>query len=581
MIRVEPVLASADDKKNNDRDPTHFSSDNSILWRSRDEKWNPIGPLELFNRSKEVEVDVDSGFVEFYDVKTRDVTRYSKVFVQESNESSIFPAFRGLMTSDLVPRYISPPDDRVRITPTTAYPWSSICKLFIEAADGAFFIGTGFIVGSPDGHGYHVLTAAHCVYIHDHGGWVSSVEVIPALDNYYTPYYHAWVTSITTYGHWIYEELYQYDMALLTLDRNVGDYTGWMGIHATPYDDPVYLQWLHLAGYPADLDYGYCMYYDADYGMMADEYNHWYYMDMYGGQSGGPVWFYDGMEHYVVTINAYSDLYFECSMGTRINFEKFNDIDTWFTYYIPPIDYANLIDDGPAYSGFTPFTVYQDITYFSVWSSERNIGTANTGGYNVSYYASVDTDITISDYLIGTIYVDDLSPFTYHDSNCSGVFPSHIPTGTYWVGWIIDSDDNVYEPLDNGEYDNIAYNDTHQLIVTTNHDPTVVWLMANGDPGGRLDPGGEIATGCRVRMYTRVSDAETPASDLTVTISYRPQGGDWTTEEASYNAMWDYWYVDWVIPGDAVTGLYDVKVDVADPHGGYGTLTELGEFTVI
>jgi hypothetical protein len=33
--------------------------------------------------------------------------------------------------------------------------------------------------------------------------------------------------------------------------------------------------------------------------------------------------------------------------------------------------------------------------------------------------------------------------------------------------------------------------------------------------------------------------------------------------------------------GDAVPGLYDVKVDVEDPSGGTSSTTELGEFTVI
>ena len=82
-------------------------------------------------------------------------------------------------------------------------------------------------------------------------------------------------------------------------------------------------------------------------------------------------------------------------------------------------------------------------------------------------------------------------------------------------------------------------------------------------------------------MYSRVGDAETLSSELTVSISYRPQGGEWTTEAATYNVVWDYWGIDWVIPGDAVPGLYDVRVDVEDPSGGSVSSTELGEFTVM
>jgi hypothetical protein len=98
----------------------------------------------------------------------------------------------------------------------------------------------------------------------------------------------------------------------------------------------------------------------------------------------------------------------------------------------------------------------------------------------------------------------------------------------------------------------------------------------------RIDPAGEIHAGGTVRMYTKVLDAETPSSGLAVTISYRPQGGSWTVAAPpTYNVAWSYWSSDWTIPGGAVTGLYDVKVDVSDGGGGSASYFELGEFTVV
>jgi hypothetical protein len=82
-------------------------------------------------------------------------------------------------------------------------------------------------------------------------------------------------------------------------------------------------------------------------------------------------------------------------------------------------------------------------------------------------------------------------------------------------------------------------------------------------------------------MYTKVSDAETASASLTVSISYRPQGGDWVTAAATYSAPNNYWYVSWAIPEGAVLGLYDVKVDVSDGKGGSASATELGEYNVI
>ena len=93
--------------------------------------------------------------------------------------------------------------------------------------------------------------------------------------------------------------------------------------------------------------------------------------------------------------------------------------------------------------------------------------------------------------------------------------------------------------------------------------------------------GKNIATGNRVRMYTKVSDAETASASLTVRISYRPQGGNWTTRIATYDAPNNYWYVSWTIPEDADLGLYDVKVNVSDGNGGSATATELGEYNII
>ena len=41
-----------------------------------------------------------------------------------------------------------------------------------------------------------------------------------------------------------------------------------------------------------------------------------------------------------------------------------------------------------------------------------------------------------------------------------------------------------------------------------------------------------------------------------------------------------YWYLQWIIPSDAVLGSYDVMVEVSDPDGGQTASTEIGEFTV-
>ena len=65
-------------------------------------------------------------------------------------------------------------DDRVKVTANEVYPWHCICSLLITAQNGGVYIGTGWLV-SPR----VVLTAGHCVHLHDDGGWASQIEVIP------------------------------------------------------------------------------------------------------------------------------------------------------------------------------------------------------------------------------------------------------------------------------------------------------------------------------------------------------------------------------------------------------------------
>ena len=73
-------------------------------------------------------------------------------------------------------------DNRVRINPTTSYPWRAICALKITAANGTKWIGTGWLISPRT-----VITAGHCVYMHDEGGWAKSIEVIPARNDTTNP----------------------------------------------------------------------------------------------------------------------------------------------------------------------------------------------------------------------------------------------------------------------------------------------------------------------------------------------------------------------------------------------------------
>ena len=85
-------------------------------------------------------------------------------------------------------------DDRVRITPTTDYPWSAIVKLHITW-DGQSTLGSGAMIDKN-----HVLTAGHCVYSQSQGGWADSIKIVPGADNGNEPFGHAWATNMRCYS---------------------------------------------------------------------------------------------------------------------------------------------------------------------------------------------------------------------------------------------------------------------------------------------------------------------------------------------------------------------------------------------
>ena len=212
--------------------------------------------------------------VDTYDMATGEVIRVQTDGTgyggAESGLTST-PPYQGLLPSNVLPESVLSPDDRVRVSPTTGDPWRSIVKLFITFPTGTKGGCSGAIIGSGDGNGFHVLTAGHCAYNGpagqtNLGGFATSIEVVPALDGDYMPYNHAWVTDIRTYTSWTQTEDHRYDWAVLTLDRRVGNFTGWMGRATHAPGDPVYSGDLHTAGYPGDKAAGLGMYYDADVG---------------------------------------------------------------------------------------------------------------------------------------------------------------------------------------------------------------------------------------------------------------------------------------------------------------------------
>ena len=443
--RVQPLDFTGEEALN----PAMLTEEEVIepsIYESSEIEWLPIEET-LKNIQGGVELGGESTTTIAYDAKTGIETISALDFTPEpeSEQASIesvepYAGLLGEMTPESVVNNPSG-DQRVVISGQTSFPWRTIVKLYITTSWGTW-VGSGAIIDD-----FHVLTAGHCAYIRDDPdfGWATSIKIVPAMDtsdNPSDPYGYAWMTYMRSYTGWTASGDSNHDWAVITLDRNIGSFTGWMGRMTAWFGDSIYTDIANVAGYPTDVASGNRLVFDASSGNGATANSHRYWADTGGGESGGPVWRYISGNRYIMTTHAYgaaSDNPANPNSGTRLNSNKYNKIFDWLGADSAPTDKSDLVDRGLAYSSYTPNPVTQGVTSFTVSCDVRNIGTASSGGFYVYYYASTNNIISAADHFIGSDYVSSISPFNYRDSSWTGIFPASIPSGSYYIGWIIDA----------------------------------------------------------------------------------------------------------------------------------------------
>src|SRR5262249_34577868 len=133
----------------------------------------------------------------------------------------------------------------------------------------------------------------------EHGGWARKVEVVPELSGNDKPFGDAFARpgGLLTFTRWInYNNANpnatvsgDQDIGLITLDRNIGNQTGWMSFG----DRFSFFYLLNTAGYPGAPYDGQHMY--RDFGVAVSDLNgSMRYSDgKIKGQSGSPMWTYN------------------------------------------------------------------------------------------------------------------------------------------------------------------------------------------------------------------------------------------------------------------------------------------------
>lgn len=213
-------------------------------------------------------------------------------------------------------------DERIRINGTTTYPWRAICGLKITAANGKRFIGTGWLISPRT-----VVTAGHCVYMHNEGGWASSIEVIPGLNDAARPYGSFSSNVLRSVTGWTQGKKRENDYGCIILPQNQrpGSTVGFFGF-AIRDDSFLNNAALNLSGYPGDKG-GNQQWFMAQRPKSLSSRVITYNIDTMGGQSGSPVWVLQNGNRYAVGIH--TNGHGTGNSATRIQTDVYNNLVNW------------------------------------------------------------------------------------------------------------------------------------------------------------------------------------------------------------------------------------------------------------
>jgi V8-like Glu-specific endopeptidase len=222
-----------------------------------------------------------------------------------------------------LPNSVIDGDDRIKINDTASYPWRTQTKLYVTFPNGNTYGCSGTLISAK-----YVITAGHCIHDPRDGGWATQIEVIPGLNGTYKPYGSVFATYIRSYTNWTNNRDKNYDFALVTLDRKIGDITGWLGYN---YYSSINGVTSNLAGYPGDKGSIY-LYYHFGPILSSTSQRLFYQIDTNKGQSGSGIYrIMNNNERYVFGVHTDGNEG-SCkpnNCGTRIDSRKLSDLNAW------------------------------------------------------------------------------------------------------------------------------------------------------------------------------------------------------------------------------------------------------------
>jgi V8-like Glu-specific endopeptidase len=213
-------------------------------------------------------------------------------------------------------------DTRKNIARTTRQPWRHICALRIEFPSGKVYTGTGFFVGPRA-----VVTAGHCVYLHNQGGWARKIMVIPGANGSSQPLGSAISTTFRSVGGWVNGKKPECDYGCVILPSGTAFRSNPGSLGFAAFDTGKLLaKTAVLYGYPGDKPFGE-LWGDKRRIKTVTSKNLIYEIDTMGGQSGSPVYIKQNGQRFAVGIHNYGGA--TSNSATRITQDVYRRLYAW------------------------------------------------------------------------------------------------------------------------------------------------------------------------------------------------------------------------------------------------------------
>jgi glutamyl endopeptidase len=346
----------------------------------------------------------------------------------------------GDWSADLGTESVVGSDDRTRVVDATDFPSSAVGRLALGCS--------GAMIGP-----YHFLTAGHCVT--SGGGFRSPSQLRVTLGQNGSddaPFGVAEAEFVRVYDSWQNGSAWEDDWAVITLDRSLGNYTGYFGYRVYEGTNALAGKQVSILQYPGDKPNG-TQWVASGPIAYSDEGKVFYTgtLDTAGGSSGSGVWeMIDGdTVPQVLGVHGYGTGTGIYNSAARITQQKSDDIGLWKAaddVARPPTEKAEFVVDDQA----SVLSVLPVGGRFAFDAAVRNVGTLPADGMKATVLLTGPTlaeDIELGEVTFGT-----MTPFA--DAATAEVvtrLPAELGEGTYEVQLVLDVDNQFdeYNETDN------------------------------------------------------------------------------------------------------------------------------------